>query len=264
MLMNHSQSCSKWLNKPSRQKNRIRRGLSTQFGHENAAVIFDSLELGEPHVSLHAQHKIRVRPDTTDLKTFAQIFGELPYEICLPGREPRLILDCGANVGYASILFAKKYPTTKILAIEPDESNFKTLCENLRRFKNVKCLKAAIWGLEKDLRIMNPNTGARSFRVEEVEANYNAQLKGLTIDRLLFESQEEIIDILKIDIEGAEREIFKNGTPYWLKRTRILLIELHDFIVPGCSADFYEATKDLSFIMFYDGETIIALNTQLL
>lgn len=264
MLLNHYPPCSNWLNKPSRQTERVRRGLIKQFGAENAVRIIDSINQGEHQVPINLQHSIGIRPGTTDLLTFFHMFGESPYELCFPGLGPRLIIDCGANVGYASFLFARKYPGADILAIEPDDNNFLALCGNLRRFPNVKCVKAAIWGSEKDLHIVNSEAGARSFRVEEIGKTKSSALKGITIDHILKEVRGDVIDILKVDIEGAERELFKHGTPHWLERTKVLLIELHDFIVPGCSAVFYGAIKDLPFIMFYDGETIIAVNTQLI
>ena len=57
----------------------------------------------------------------------------------------------------------------------------------------------------------------------------------------------ENIDLLKLDIEGAEREIFGTGDLDWMNRTRAIIIELHDRFRPGCEAAFLSAAKRFGF-----------------
>lgn len=261
LILSHFPSFRKWYNAPNRKKKRIYSGLVSEFGVINAGKILNSLENGITEVSL-ALMQLNVRPGTTDQRTFLHMFGELPYSIRFPGDEPRLIIDCGANVGYASHLFSRHYPSAKIVAIEPDGDNYRMLCDNVKLFPNVHCVKAAIWSTEENLRITNPHAASWAFRVDKADGEDVSGVKALTIDGVLRESAEKIIDILKIDIEGAERELFTQGTTAWLERTKLIFIELHDFLVPGCSAVFYKAIEGLPFRLFYDGETVIALNTR--
>jgi hypothetical protein len=68
------------------------------------------------------------------------------------------------------------------------------------------------------------------------------EVRGMTVDTIMKEEGIEHIDILKIDIEGAEREVF-GDTSSWIGKVDALIIELHDRMKPGCSRSFYEGSK---------------------
>lgn len=66
---------------------------------------------------------LEIRPGTSDMAVFRKIFLQREYSLeC--GQKPKLIIDGGANVGYASIFFAHKYPSAHIIAIEPEKRNY--------------------------------------------------------------------------------------------------------------------------------------------
>lgn len=65
------------------------------------------------------------------------------------------------------------------------------------------------------------------------------------------------IDILKIDIEGSEKELFENPTP-WVDKVGMIVIELHDHFKAGCSSSVYSSTKDFQ-VASCKGETTILL-----
>lgn len=67
----------------------------------------------------------------------------------------------------------------------------------------------------------------------------------------------DYVDVLKIDIEGAEREVFKTCSP-WIKKVGTIVIELHDRFVPGCTDCFREATADFPFHRERGELTIVA------
>ena len=69
------------------------------------------------------KHPITLRLFGSDIPTFKKIFIEQEYDINLL-REPKSIIDAGVNVGFTSVYFANKYPDCRILAIEPEASNF--------------------------------------------------------------------------------------------------------------------------------------------
>ena len=50
------------------------------------------------------------------------------------------------------------------------------------------------------------------------------------------------IDILKVDIEGAEKEVFSD-TSKWIDRVGSLIVETHDHMKPGCSQSVHSATR---------------------
>ena len=92
------------------------------------------------------------RPNTTDLVIARLIFEFLCYSIdtknvfppAMKDFKPRFIIDGGANVGYASVFFANRYPNVeKILAIEPEIENFTMLKYNTQYYPQVESVESA-------------------------------------------------------------------------------------------------------------------------
>ena len=95
--------------------------------------------------SPYAMHPVWCRPDTSDITVFYQIFGHREYRCLDHVQDPKLIIDCGANVGYSAAYFLSRFPGVKLIAIEPDRSNFETLRDNLRPYENWEAIKAEVW-----------------------------------------------------------------------------------------------------------------------
>ena len=72
------------------------------------------------------------------------------------------------------------------------------------------------------------------------------------------------IDILKIDIEGSEKEVFQHGYADWLPKIKVLIIELHDRMVPGASAAVFSAINQYDFSVDIKGENLVFTNNRLL
>src|SRR5262245_53396868 len=86
------------------------------------------------------------RPDTSDETVFGQVFVDLQYAPVVPREPPRLILDCGANVGYTSAYFLTRFPTAHVVAVEPDSGNAALLRRNLRPYgTRVTILETGVW-----------------------------------------------------------------------------------------------------------------------
>jgi hypothetical protein len=94
---------------------------------------------------------------------------------------------------------------------------------------------------------------------EEVASSDSYDIKAVTIDTLLKKSGFDKIDILKLDIEGAEREIFSKNFDSWLDKVDIIMIELHDRIKKGCTKAFYSAVNKYKWKKFKRGENIILI-----
>jgi hypothetical protein len=76
----------------------------------------------------------------------------------------------------------------------------------------------------------------------------------MTLDKLMDECGIDYIDVLKIDIEGSEKEVFENAAR-WIDRVGMIAVELHDRFKSGCSSSVYSATKGFE-ILSRNGETI--------
>lgn len=201
---------------------------------------------------------IFLRTNTTDAPTFSQIFIQKDYDLRI-GIKPKLIIDGGANVGYASIWFANKFPKSKIYAIEPEAENYKILISNTRKYSNVKLIKAGLWHKKALLKVLDKGYGRWGFVTEETNSLEKECSKAITIDDILRKSGFDQIDILKLDIEGAEKEIFSKNYEYWLPRVRVLIIEIHDWIKKGCGDSFYSAIKKYNFKESRSGENVILI-----
>ena len=176
--------------------------------------------------------RVQLRAEGTDVYTFVSIFGDGLYDqvVARLGR-CRSILDLGANVGFATLRFAALLPGCHIVAVEPSESNFAQLCRNVQvlvRSGACQPLRAAVWCADTDLVIDNPGEGCTSFRVRAATARDagDSMVPGKTMASLLDATGFDHVDLVKMDIEGAETNVFQ-GDLAWLDRVRALAIEFH-------------------------------------
>ena len=196
------------------------------------------------------------RPDTSDLAAFRQVFGG-GYDFALPA-QPRLILDLGANVGYASVYFALRHPTARVIAVEPEPSNVVLLRRNVAALPRVDVVEGAAWPRSGRVSLHDPGKGQWGMRVEAaVEAG---NVHAVTIAELLERVEADWVDLVKIDIEGSERELFSENTG-WLERVGVLVVELHDRFRPGCRSalDDAIARSGVRFRELQSGEDVVLL-----
>jgi|HubBroStandDraft_2_1064218.scaffolds.fasta_scaffold71281_2 FkbM family methyltransferase len=200
-------------------------------------------------------HPVYLRMRTTDVASCAEILIKRQYDWDF-GSAPRTIIDAGANIGLASIFYANKYPDARIIAIEPEASNYQMLVQNTAAYRNVTTVNAALWNENCDLEIFDPQQGHTAFQTRDKRDLPGAQrtrVPGITLDKLLGDFGINHVDLLKIDIEGAEREVFA-GSGSWIQCVDIIAIELHDWMLPGCEQIVQRAAKDFE-LQWKNGET---------
>lgn len=189
------------------------------------------------------KYPFRLRIPSSDVSTYQQVFINKEYDF-LTEPPPQVIIDAGANIGLASIYFANKYPNAKIIAIEPEQSNFELLKENLAPYSGVIPIQAALWNKNEEINLIDPGLGKWGFMTEMKHPTKNPPdntchtVMAITVDKLMKEYDLTKIDILKIDIEGAEREVFSNTTS-WIEKIDSIIIELHEHMKIGCNRSFY-------------------------
>mgnify|MGYP002620241390 CR=1 FL=1 len=204
-----------------------------------------------------------IRPFTTDINVLYQIFLEKEHKLDIQ-IQPKLIIDAGANIGLSTIYFAEKYPSSKIIAIEPEDSNYAMLELNTKDYSNIEIKKAAVWNInDVQLAINDRGEGKWGFTVEHMSENHHSSVMTVTVDALLKHSEFEEIDILKLDVEGAEKEIFSKHYETWLNKVNIIIIELHDRIKNGCTEVFFAAIENYDFEILKKGEKFILVNKKL-
>jgi FkbM family methyltransferase len=183
--------------------------------------------------------EVSMRLGTTDIQTFVQIFISNEYEHSDLPTQAETIVDLGANVGYATAFFALKYPHARILAIEPETENFALLVKNTLAFGDrVSREQAAVWYKDGSLGLDTENydgtpMGAWGARVSDRSESLRNTVPCWTLTTLYQRYKLAKVHILKIDIEGAEKELFTYEPDGWLAKTEFVIIETHDRFQPG-------------------------------
>lgn len=178
--------------------------------------------------------KVSLREVGSDVLTFHEVFKEQVYA----GVASRLgrcetVIDLGGNIGLATLYFAHRYPGCRLLTVEPNPPTYELLARNVEglvRGGRCRTLMAAVWGEEAELTAApldaEHHYSAFATRAVEEGEGGGAVMRGLPMSRLIADSGFERVDLLKVDIEGAEVELFK-GDVSWLGRVGAIAIEFH-------------------------------------
>ena len=164
---------------------------------------------------------------SSDVFVFYHTFIRKEFSIDIELDDIKYIIDAGANTGLTTLYFNYKYPSSKIIAIEPEENNYKLLKSNTKNIDTIFPLEGGVWNKDAFLKITNISGPSWSFRTEEVDENEMYDIQAFSIPTLLEKYSIDKIDLLVIDIEESEKELFKTNTELWLPKTRYLVIELH-------------------------------------
>ena len=214
---------------------------------------------------------VALRRGTSDLATFEQVFLTNEYNLRRLARwheilalyariERPLILDLGANIGLASLYFAKNWPKARIIAVEPDQRNIQLLKANSEGMYNVKPIEGAVASEDGAVEIANPKDEAWALRTERVNTIGPRSIPAYSMKSLMQFAPEAQPFIAKIDIEGFESELFGRNTE-WIKDFPIIIIELHDWMLPreGSSNNFLRSIsiENRDFISL--GENIVSI-----
>ncbi|MEO8822846.1 MAG: FkbM family methyltransferase [Ginsengibacter sp.] len=237
-----------------------------RFGIIKGSLLFFKLKWGNQR-NINVQgipFKFSLRKGTTDYETFYQAIVHNQYLFKYPVKA-KTIIDGGANIGLASIAFKSIFPDATIIAIEPDKENFEQLNKNLQPYSKINTLNKGIWNKKSIVRVTDKyKVGKWGMVTEEIQAETEDSVQTVTIDEILKLYNIDEIDILKLDIETAEREVFSSEYESWLPKVKIIVIELHDSICKGTAMPFFKAiTETFKNYSFYQlGENTIIVNEE--
>lgn len=181
----------------------------------------------QPEVSLKISgcgSPLVCRPRDSDRKVLRAIFGE--RELYLDSISPSNIVDLGANVGYASVYYALQYPEAKIVAVEMEPNNLLLLRKNGAPYRTIQIVESPIWNRPELLEVVHASE-AWAFHVRRATEDSCSSIRATTIPELMESYGMESIDILKVDIEGAETVLFADNYDLWIDRVRVICIETH-------------------------------------
>lgn len=156
-----------------------------------------------------------------DLQSIREVWFEGAYRLPFPDPSG-VLLDLGANIGLTSLWMAKRYPFTRIIAVEPEPGNAALVRRNfdLNGIKG-EVLEAAVGATD----------GAAKFQVHRNSNQGKLSESGVpvamvSVNSILEKFSLPQLDLVKIDIEGGEQELFRGPTA-WLDRTTAIIIEFH-------------------------------------
>jgi FkbM family methyltransferase len=188
------------------------------FGYKFRNKILKILKLEEINGIINLG-SIKIILRFKDVGIFREIFEWNIYRV--PSKKRKLILDVGANVGFFSLRYSNK--TEKIIAIEPHPRNFEILNKNIKinGIRNIEALNLAI-NDKVGNSILYGSGGSASIINNSSDEKY--VVKTTTLDEIC--KNIEKIDLLKIDVEGAEELVLKGGNTT-LNKVHTLVVEVH-------------------------------------
>jgi FkbM family methyltransferase len=153
-------------------------------------------------------------PDDKTFKgLFDQIFIWQEYAFETDSETP-LIIDCGSNIGLSIIFFKREYPRSRIIGFEPDAESFGFLKDNIERnnLSNIEIHNSAVYDVAGMIDFYS-DLDRKSFvgmSVTKRLTEKNLRLKVTKVPSvLLSEYFSQPVDLLKMDIEGAELKVIR-------------------------------------------------------
>lgn len=203
----------------------------------NIKIVSENKECFTVKYKLNIERNFKIRHyPSSDFSVFKTVILENQYnlEYNIKSDTQITIIDAGANAGYTTIFYKDKYPNSRIIAIEPFDENIKLLEENIKinNLTNVHIEKKCLWHQEAKLFLDFNFRDSRehSVRTSEHQLSNTIQVSATSIASLIEKYKMKTIEILKLDIEGSEKEIFEQDEKIHdsLNMTQNFVIEIHD------------------------------------
>jgi len=140
---------------------------------------------------------------------------------------PKVVIDGGANIGLASAYFLNRYPSARTISVEPFEAPIALAGRTWTLMpQRSTILRGAIWPDEGSLCLDPHGQDWVNNRVRHSRPGQDGSVEAVTMKSLISLGGGSV-DLLKLDVEGSEKEIFGSGAAEWLPKVRNILIELH-------------------------------------
>lgn len=139
----------------------------------------------------------------------------------------RTVVDLGANIGLSVRLWAARFPSARVIAVEPDGENMRMCRLNVPGGAGgrVFWFQGCAAGVSREVGL-DRSSMEWAFRMRDRAGN-EPGIAALSVpDLLSLAGVDGPIDLFKCDIEGAERELFSSCSA-WLGRVRFMVVETH-------------------------------------
>ena len=175
-----------------------------------------------------------IRCRVNEFIAFVEVFVLRDYEVQgLDWRSLRSVVDVGANVGMATVWFARRAPNASILAVEPAPDALSLLRSNLDStdlWGRVRVLQVALGPESGTGRLFASGASVEAAVMFEASASDIGQpVSVVTLAQVLSDQKLSSVDLLKLDCEGAEFSILASAEPEVLDRVHTIIGEYHQF-----------------------------------
>lgn len=181
---------------------------------------------------------ISIRAGSADMYTLLDLLPPVhlpPEELGRTGR----VWDLGANIGLTAAHIAVLHPEATITGVEMDPANAALARRNLAGFgARCRIIEGAVWVEEGEIRYERGAVDEAAFRIQPESAATDAAAQSVTLNRLAEDlGDDEDVDFVKMDIEGAEERVLRERTE-WAQRVRCVRVEVHGpYTVEACFDD---------------------------
>ncbi|MHB1155898.1 MAG: FkbM family methyltransferase [Phycisphaerales bacterium] len=162
-----------------------------------------------------------IRPGSQDIGVVITNIFRAEYGQAMFENDPVWMIDAGAFIGDVSVFFATKYPQCHIVALEPSEESFGLLARNMQRYGDRAIpLHMGLWGEETVLHHEGATVISRL-------GDSGHEVRCVTIPWIMKQYGIPWLDLLKMDIEGAEVSVFQSNAQQWLPHVGQIIVEIH-------------------------------------
>ncbi len=176
---------------------------------------------------------------TVDRDVFRYVFHNRFHRSPIELASQPIILDLGANIGLSAVELKLTHPDARIFAVEMDEENFTLACQNTANLKEVEVINRAVW-FEKQVMKYSKSGDEDAYQLKENPQvnsdNNNSMVSVETIDinSIIDILDSPLVDYVKLDIEGAEKEVLTRNNS-WIGKIGCINAEIHDptFLEPS-------------------------------
>lgn len=165
--------------------------------------------------------KLCYRLNRGDIQGIREVWLDDAYRLPFPA-PGGILVDLGANIGLTSVWLTRHYSISSMIAVEPDPANIAILSENFAlNGIRAEILQAAV----------GPEEGVAFFSFSEWSNLGHVSTSGtpvqvVSVPAIMEKFHLSEIDLMKIDVEGAEQDLFLQKAE-WLRKVRGIIIEFH-------------------------------------
>lgn len=183
-----------------------------------------------------------------DLMTLMETYYEGQYDLDVKGK--KVVIDIGANIGDFAIKESLNKNVT-IYAFEPVQNTYRLMVSNLalNRINNVKPFQVGISDKSGTAEIFVTQASGLSSVYRSDEGGNTETINLINLERVFADNRIKICDLLKVDCEGGEYEIFKNLSGEMFKKIRNIIVEFHEGTTNGNKEELKDIFQKYGFLV---------------